>query len=125
MPRNRYICRWKTCRQLFDNVESLFEHLSDDHVGRRSTNNLCLTCYWNECGATAAKRDHLTSHLKVHLPFKPHICVQCRKPFKRPQDLKKHEKTHTIEHQGILLFLFYWKSLGTKHYLSLSSFVDQ
>ncbi|KAI8335814.1 hypothetical protein BC941DRAFT_319865, partial [Chlamydoabsidia padenii] len=69
-------------------------HLTDDHVGRRATNNLCLTCYWNDCGATAAKRDHLTSHLKVHLPFKPHICLQCRKPFKRPQDLKKHEKTH-------------------------------
>ncbi|OAD81031.1 C2H2-type zinc finger transcription factor, partial [Phycomyces blakesleeanus NRRL 1555(-)] len=74
--------------------DDLFEHLSDTHVGRKSTNNLCLQCHWNDCGATAAKRDHLTSHLRVHLPLKPHPCTICKKPFKRPQDLKKHERTH-------------------------------
>lgn len=154
MSKHRFICHWKGCKQLYDNVEALFEHLSDDHVGRRSTNNLCLTCYWNDCGATAAKRGHLANHVKIHLPFKrkyyvlfisfthththlllyiAYICLvifkspqtmrqaslishthmnffffffyysskqKCRKPFKRPQDLKKHEKTHTIEHQG-------------------------
>ncbi|KAI8074883.1 hypothetical protein BC940DRAFT_286869 [Gongronella butleri] len=103
MPRTRFTCRWTGCQNMYETVEGLFEHLCDDHVGRRATNNLCLTCYWNDCGATAAKRDHLTSHVKVHLPFKPYVCQQCRKPFKRPQDLKKHEKTHTIEHQASLI----------------------
>ena len=54
----------------------------------------------------------------VHTPLKPHACevrtipplsaclsltptVQiCKKTFKRPQDLKKHEKIHTEEHHA-------------------------
>jgi hypothetical protein len=34
----------------------------------------------------------------VHTPLKPHVCDICNKTFKRPQDLKKHEKIHTQEH---------------------------
>jgi len=30
----------------------------------------------------------------VHVPLKPHKCDFCGKSFKRPQDLKKHVKTH-------------------------------
>jgi hypothetical protein len=40
------------------------------------------------------KRDHITSHVRVHVPLKPHTCSICTKSFKRPQDLKKHVKTH-------------------------------
>ena len=40
------------------------------------------------------KRDHITSHIRVHVPLKPHKCDFCGKAFKRPQDLKKHVKTH-------------------------------
>lgn len=40
------------------------------------------------------KRDHITSHIRVHVPLKPHKCSTCGKAFKRPQDLKKHVKTH-------------------------------
>jgi hypothetical protein len=36
----------------------------------------------------------------VHTPLKPHICEVCQKSFKRPQDLKKHEKIHTEEHHA-------------------------
>src|SRR6266850_5211787 len=36
----------------------------------------------------------------VHTPLKPHICEICNKTFKRPQDLKKHEKIHTEEHHA-------------------------
>jgi hypothetical protein len=32
------------------------------------------------------------------MPLKPHQCSVCEKTFKRPQDLKKHEKIHTEEH---------------------------
>lgn len=41
-----------------------------------------------------ASRDHITSHIRVHVPLKPHACQSCGKAFKRPQDLKKHVKTH-------------------------------
>ncbi|KAG8740977.1 hypothetical protein FRC10_003515 [Ceratobasidium sp. 414] len=91
-------CLWEACDRTAADPELLYIHLCNDHIGRKSTNNLCLTCKWKGCGATCAKRDHITSHLRVHTPLKPHICEICSKPFKRPQDLKKHEKIHTEEH---------------------------
>lgn len=36
--------------------------------------------------------------MRVHTPLKPHACTTCNKAFKRPQDLRKHEKIHTEEH---------------------------
>ena len=70
------------------------DHLCEKHVGRRSTNNLTLNCQWDNCTGKTVKRDHITSHIRVHVPMKPHRCRHCGKTFKRPQDLKKHEKTH-------------------------------
>lgn len=55
---------------------------------------MSLTCQWNACRTTTVKRDHITSHIRVHVPLKPHKCDLCGKSFKRPQDLKKHVKTH-------------------------------
>ncbi|RKP06623.1 hypothetical protein THASP1DRAFT_4349, partial [Thamnocephalis sphaerospora] len=72
----------------------LYQHVCQDHVGRKSTDNLCLDCHWDGCQATFTKRDHVTSHLRRHIPYTPHTCPICRKLFKRPQDLKKHEKVH-------------------------------
>ncbi|PNP41619.1 pH-response transcription factor pacC/RIM101 [Trichoderma gamsii] len=88
------VCRWNQCNQKFTNAEVLYEHICERHVGRKSTNNLSLTCQWNSCRTTTVKRDHITSHIRVHVPLKPHKCEFCGKSFKRPQDLKKHVKTH-------------------------------
>jgi hypothetical protein len=68
------------------------DHICERHVGRKSTNNLNLTCAWGTCRTTTVKRDHITSHIRVHVPLKPHKCDFCGKAFKRPQDLKKHVK---------------------------------
>lgn len=92
-------CQWKGCSLIFDAPEVMYEHLCDDHVGRKLSNNLSLTCYWDNCGTTTVKRDHITSHLRVHVPLKPYHCDLCTKSFKRPQDLKKHSKIHEDEHQ--------------------------
>ncbi|WFC98518.1 hypothetical protein MYAM1_001246 [Malassezia yamatoensis] len=87
-------CLWRGCKVQSENAEELYKHLCDDHVGRNSKNNLCLSCHWDGCQADYSKRDHITSHLRIHLPMKPFLCTVCGKKFKRSQDLKKHGRTH-------------------------------
>lgn len=91
------VCKWLNCSLKFDNAEALYSHLCEQHVGRKSTNNLSLTCRWDKCHVSTVKRDHITSHIRVHVPLKPYKCEVCNKNFKRPQDLKKHVKTHAEE----------------------------
>jgi uncharacterized Zn-finger protein len=91
-------CQWTlngvSCDQVFLHAEDLYHHLCNVHVGRKATRNLCLQCHWKNCTSRAAKRDHITSHVRVHVPLKPHLCKFCKKAFKRAQDVKKHEKLH-------------------------------
>ena len=88
------VCLWKDCGIVCDNAEVLYNHLCNSHVGRISKNNLCLTCHWDNCNASYGKRDHITSHIRIHTPLKPYSCSVCGKSFKRTQDLKKHGRTH-------------------------------
>nr|KAJ3421311.1 hypothetical protein HK105_003934 [Polyrhizophydium stewartii] len=92
-------CEWTyphICTRSFNDTEGLYEHICNDHIGRRITNNLCLVCYWKGCSFTRNKRDHLTSHVKVHITMKPFKCRTCKRRFKRPQDLNKHVRTHYV-----------------------------
>lgn len=70
----RYHCGWENCSKIYTDPEHLYSHLTNDHVGRKSTGNLCLTCHWEDCEVSVIKRDHITSHLRVHVPLKPHHC---------------------------------------------------
>jgi len=83
-----------SCPRINYTANSSQDHVCERHVGRKSTNNLNLTCGWGNCRTATVKRDHITSHIRVHVPLKPHKCEFCGKAFKRPQDLKKHVKTH-------------------------------
>ncbi|MCJ1475030.1 hypothetical protein MMC13_003690 [Lambiella insularis] len=96
-PVDNLQCQWRDCGDRAASAEQLYEHVCERHVGRKSTNNLCLICAWGTCQTTTVKRDHITSHIRVHVPLKPHKCDFCGKSFKRPQDLKKHVKTHADE----------------------------
>ena len=88
------VCKWDNCNKIFVQPELLYHHLCQDHVGRKSQRNLQLDCHWDKCQTKTEKRDHITSHIRVHIPLKPFACSSCSKKFKRPQDLKKHLKIH-------------------------------
>ncbi|RKP10648.1 hypothetical protein THASP1DRAFT_1840, partial [Thamnocephalis sphaerospora] len=87
-------CQWLNCASQFNTAEDLFAHVNEDHVGRNAKGNLCLECRWAGCTVSKAKRDHLISHIKSHLSYKPYACGLCEARFKHMSDLKRHEGTH-------------------------------
>ena len=66
----RYDCQWQDCDKVFPEPEALYNHLCNDHIGRKSTGNLCLSFKWKDCSTSCAKLDHITSHLRgAYLSF--------------------------------------------------------
>ncbi|KAJ3123122.1 hypothetical protein HK098_002165 [Nowakowskiella sp. JEL0407] len=94
-PGQQFPCKWThptLCTAIFDTAFLLYEHLKTEHIGRRhSEQGLCLQCHWDGCTMVKKKRDHITSHLVVHVPL-TYSCEICQLPYKRLQDLRKHIK---------------------------------
>lgn len=102
-----FTCRWANCAKTYTDAEILYSHLTNDHVGRKSTGNLCLTCHWDQCDVSVVKRDHITSHLRVHVPLKPH---HCGVSFHYIKQIKK--KIGLLFHNIILItIIFFFFSL--------------
>ncbi|KAJ3137925.1 hypothetical protein HK100_000223 [Physocladia obscura] len=77
-------------------AEALYKHIAEGHIGKKLPGvDMNLACQWARCTNAYTKRDHLISHLRIHVPFMPHLCPVCQRAFKRPQDLKKHAKLHS------------------------------
>ena len=93
-PNQTLRCHWAGCKEMFHTYESLYDHAGEAHIGRKRQGNLCLDCNWEGCKAKFFKRDHIMSHLKVHIPMKAFKCSKCPKAFKRAQDLTKHQRLH-------------------------------
>lgn len=68
-------CLWDSCNIEFTDAEMLYEHITSIHIGRKSAGTLSLECRWQGCSSKATKRDHLTSHTRVHINLKPHKCT--------------------------------------------------
>lgn len=102
-------CQWIKCTKKFPTTQQLLvsqpntpkiwcasnrvpqTHVSDDHVGRRKSDNYTLSCGWKGCGYDAAKkRNHLVSHLQTHIIYKPYRCNDCGVDFARVRDKNKH-----------------------------------
>ena len=88
-PAPGHQCQWVGCDKTLPDPESLYNHLCNDHIGRKSTGNLCLTCKWKDCGTTCAKRDHITSHLRGTYLF---ILL----PLSRHQALRSDENAYAL-----------------------------
>ncbi|KAJ3206022.1 hypothetical protein HDU82_004823 [Entophlyctis luteolus] len=94
-PAQQLLCEWGGCGLAFADAEGLYKHVAEGHIGKKIPGvEMSLVCRWAACANSYTKRDHLISHLRIHIPFKPHLCPICHRAFKRPQDLKKHDKLH-------------------------------
>ncbi|XBW38297.1 hypothetical protein QEN19_003886 [Hanseniaspora menglaensis] len=88
-------CLWKNCNIVLPDAKLLLHHIREDHIGRRHAAEHKYRCEWGDCQhAVAYKRDHLVSHVMVHIPLRNFACSSCEKKFKRSHDLKKHLKIH-------------------------------
>lgn len=75
MPTDeQHRCQWLDCTTSFTDAEALYDHITSTHIGRKSAGTLSLECHWAGCSSKATKRDHLTSHARVHINLKPHSC---------------------------------------------------
>ena len=92
---NPVTCFWRDCNMIFGHAKLLYRHICEDHIGRKHPQTHEYHCLWGTCKHPMTyKRDHLISHIMVHVPMKNFSCEICKKKFKRSHDLKKHSKIH-------------------------------
>jgi hypothetical protein len=67
-------CQWRHCKLEFVDPAMLMHHVSEEHIGRRALGHLSLRCEWADCHVVARKRDHIISHVRLHIPYWPLTC---------------------------------------------------
>lgn len=58
-----YKCIWSNCIQSLVDPKSLYNHLRNDHIGKKTTGILSLICRWKGCSTSCTNRVHIISHL--------------------------------------------------------------
>lgn len=89
-------CEWTGCK-FIGSGSKIYDHLVEAHVTRctdKKDRSKKLFCRYGDCNVCVTKRDHLTSHLRIHVDFRPHACGICKRRFKRKQDVRKHSRIH-------------------------------
>ncbi|KAH0544966.1 hypothetical protein FGG08_000892 [Glutinoglossum americanum] len=90
------VCRWEGCSAGdLGNMDSLVQHIHDDHIGSRQKK---YACEWDPCprkGMPHASGYALRAHMRSHTREKPFYCAlpECDRSFTRSDALAKHMRT--------------------------------
>ncbi|KAI5117628.1 hypothetical protein M0805_001271 [Coniferiporia weirii] len=85
-------CLWDKCGQPFSHLQTLIDHIHNEHIGM---NKPAYACEWATCsrrGIQQASRFALISHIRAHTGEKPFTCPlpECDKSFTRSDAMAKH-----------------------------------
>ena len=120
-------CHWRSptpCTAIFETDRALYEHVKASHIGYKRLGNLNMACAWNNCAVVCSKRDHITSHIKVHVHVKMFSChvLVCYsgKFFEQPkfQLLKTTQEYHHFGSVFINISSFINSANNSNEYIS-------
>jgi hypothetical protein len=64
------------CTNVFLNPEELFKHVCE-HINECKSEPFPFLCRWADCQKKNHRKDHLISHIRVHVPHRPYKCKVC------------------------------------------------